>query len=97
MENNAETDFPKEDESKLQVEENKEIQSVSYPAVCGHHYFNPQWVMYDQQTPALLYNNAVYFTVSFDGTHYFHEQYQGQFCAPPEAAVVSGYCFDPRL
>lgn len=87
-----EEDSKKMDETALSAQENTENtipNSASIPAVYGHHYYNPQWVMYDTQTPALLYNNAVHFTVSFDGTHYFHEQYQGQFCAPPEATMVS--------
>lgn len=46
---------------------------------CGHHYFNPQWVYQDQNTPALMYNDAVYFTVSDDGTHYFHQSFKGEF------------------
>ncbi|XP_028518389.1 uncharacterized protein LOC114576272 [Exaiptasia diaphana] len=85
-----EEDSKKLDEPASSSQKNMDntLPNTSNPAVFGHHYYNPQWVMYDKQTPALLYNNAVHFTVSFDGTHYFHEQYQGQFCAPPEATMV---------
>ncbi|KXJ23468.1 hypothetical protein AC249_AIPGENE7240 [Exaiptasia diaphana] len=86
-----EEDSKKLDEPASSSQKNMDntLPNTSNPAVFGHHYYNPQWVMYDKQTPALLYNNAVHFTVSFDGTHYFHEQYQGQFCAPPEATMVA--------
>lgn len=86
MNNKRQKDFSKSGESFIQQQGNGQ---EGYP-VWGHHYYNPQWVMYNPLTPALLYSNAVYFTVSTDGTYYFHEDYQGQFySAPIEATAVS--------
>ncbi|XP_032240528.2 uncharacterized protein LOC116619656 [Nematostella vectensis] len=62
----------------------------------GHHYFNPQFVSYEETgEPAVLYSNAVYFTVSRDGTHYFHQTYSGQFLTAQPPVVAPAVAMVP--
>jgi hypothetical protein len=80
-------------ESQTAMNQEKPASTVESLPYCGHHYYNPQWIFQDEQTPALMYNDAVYFTVSEDGTHYYHQTFKGQFYPSIGGETVSDSLF----
>ena len=60
----------------------------------GRYYYNPSCstssASFNQQ-PQVVYSNVVNFTVAPDGTHYFHQTFNGNFTVPDTAITVNLY------